>query len=280
MEKKFPGKITLHFTFLMATALLLSFFVLCSFKARQLTNDFLKELGLTKPGADEKITNSILGGYVDAYGLKNAKNMALGNRRVVTRDLLGYIKKHVSTPEFIKEYHKIRDSEKPVEQIPETPEQMRNQAIENAKKAVATTEASLRKADLAFKSIFEKSVADAKKNLKDVEDPNNKYQVNYARNYPQLVKSFKDGYNRLVADWNTKYPENQLIYVKKRLVEFMNATANVDFSAQLTEKGGKKIFVQPEYERKDNRWKMAFRAGKEVVETSREFVQKWMGEIQ
>jgi hypothetical protein len=67
--------------------------------------------------------------------------------------------------------------------------------------------------------------------------------------------------------------------VKKRLQEFLNTTNGIDFSAELTEKNGKKVFVNPDYERKDGRWKMAFRAGKEVVEPARNFVQKWIGEI-
>ena len=137
----------------------------------------------------------------------------------------------------------------------------------------------MHKADASFKSIFEKSLADSKKALQDAEDPNNKYQVTYRKNYPELVKSFKDGYDRSIADWNAKYPDNQLLYVKKRLVEFMNATKDVDFSAELMAKNGKKVFVRPDYERKDSRWKMAFRAGKEVVEPARDFVQKWLDEI-
>ena len=67
--------------------------------------------------------------------------------------------------------------------------------------------------------------------------------------------------------------------VTKGLLEFMEATKDIDFGAELKTVNGKKKFVNPEYERKDSRWKMAFRAGKEVVEPAREFVQKWIDEI-
>ena len=120
---------------------------------------------------------------------------------------------------------------------------------------------------------------DSKKALKDAEDLNNKHYVAYSKNYPQAVKDFKASHERAIADWTAKYPSNQLLFVKKRLEEFLTATKDVDFAAALTEKNGKKIFVNPEYERKDNRWKMAFRAGKDVVEPSRDFVQKWLAEI-
>jgi hypothetical protein len=67
--------------------------------------------------------------------------------------------------------------------------------------------------------------------------------------------------------------------VKKRLDEFLTITKDVDFSAVLTTKYNKQVFVNAGYERKDARWKMAFRAGKEVVDPAREFAQQWIEEI-
>jgi hypothetical protein len=40
-----------------------------------------------------------------------------------------------------------------------------------------------------------------------------------------------------------------------------------------------KIFVNPVYQRKSNRRKMAYRAGKELVEPARAFAEQWLGEI-
>jgi hypothetical protein len=255
------------------------FFLICSFTVQKITNDFLKELGLTKKGADKQITNSIIGGYINTYGIRNAKNIASANRKAVTLDLLNYIKKYVSDPAFVKEYNGMRERYKPVDEILQTPEQMRSDNIAAYKKTVAEAEQNVKKVDPSIKQIFEKALEDSKKALKDAEDPNNKYYVNYAKNYPQLAKNFKENHDRVIADWNTKYPQNQLLFVRKRLQEFLNATTDIDFSAELIEKKGKKIFVKPEYEHKDSRWKMAFRAGKEVVDPARDFVQKWIDEI-
>ena len=265
--------------FFAPTFFLALFFLICSFSAQKFGDDFLKQLGITKQSADEKITNSILGGYIDSYGAKTAKNIALGNRKAVTLDLLTYIKKYVGSAAFVKEYSEMRERYKPVEEKLQTPEQMRSENIAAYKKAVADAEQNVKKVDASIKQIFEKALEDAKKALKDAEDPNNKYYINYAKNYPQLEKNFKESHDRSIADWNVKYPQNQLLFVKKRLQEFLDATKDIDFSAELTEKNGKKIFVKSEYEHKDNRWKMAFRSGKEVVEPSRDFVQKWIDEI-
>jgi len=61
--------------------------------------------------------------------------------------------------------------------------------------------------------------------------------------------------------------------------QFLDETDDIDFNAVLETKNGKKIFVNRAYESKGNRWKMGFRAGKEVVETARAFIQNWMTEI-
>ena len=265
--------------FFVPTFLLCLFFAICSFTVQKFTDDFLKQLGITKQSADEKITNSILGGYIDSYGIKNARNIALGNRKAVTLDLLSYIKKYVNSPAFVKEYNDLRDRNKPKEQILETPDEMQVKEIASRKKAVADIEENLKTANASVKKFFESSLEQARKALKEAEDPNNKYIVAYRKNYPQSAKTFKESYDRSIADWNSRYPQNQLLFVKKRLQEFLDVTKDIDFSAELTEKNGKKIFVKPEYEHKDSRWKMAFRTGKEVVEPARDFIQKWMDEI-
>jgi len=57
--------------------------LLFSFSVDKFYEDLFSQLGIEKTEADKKITNSILGGYLDAYGLKNVKQIALGNRAVV-----------------------------------------------------------------------------------------------------------------------------------------------------------------------------------------------------
>jgi len=261
------------------TLLVFVYLLLCSFTANKFADEFLKQLGISKTAADEKITSSILGGSLDAYGLKNVKNIALGNRKAVALELLAYTKKQVSSAAFVKEYTAMKESYKPKEFIPQTPEEMRAEGIKAAKEGVVKTEESLKKADASMKPIFQKVLDDAKKNLVSAEDPNNKHIVAYTKNYPGFVQSSKENYQRQLADWEKKYPTNHLLYVKVRLQEFMDETKDIDFGAELVSKNGKKYFVNRAYESKGNRWKMAFRAGKEVVEPAREFVQKWIEEI-
>lgn len=253
--------------------------LLFSFSIHKLSDEFLKELGITKTDADQKISNSIIGGYLDAYGARNAKNIALGKRAAVVKDLLLYTKNYVASPAFKKEYEAMRQSHKPVVQTAQTPEEMKKGLIEQYKKSVAQTEETVKKADASVKAIFEKALADAKAELKKMEDPNNEMLLSYKESYPEMAKQMEANNKFLLADWEKKYPADPMPFVKERLEQFLTETADIDFSATTELKNGKKIFTDNKYERKSNRWKMAYRAGKEVVEPARAFVQQWISEI-
>src|SRR5688572_10550864 len=106
---------------ILAITLLLSIFLLNSFTAHRIGEEFMKQLGISKTAADEKITNSILGGSLDVYGLKNAKNIATGNRGQIAKDLLVYTKTYLSSPTFIKEYETLKQNNKPKKDVVKTP---------------------------------------------------------------------------------------------------------------------------------------------------------------
>jgi len=260
-------------------ALITASFFLFSFTVNRFAEDFLQQLGITKVSANEKITNSILGGYLDQYGLQKAKNIALGNRGAVTKDLLAYTKQYVNSAAFQKEYNLLRENNKPAPNSIQSPEEMRTGMIEQYKKSVAETEANLKKSDSSMKKIFEPILVSLRQELKNAQDPNNKMLANYKKNYPEMIKSMEASNRQRLADWEAKYPADKLVFVKERLKQFMEETSNIDFSASLIEKNGKKYFTNPAYEHKGNRWKLAFRAGKEVVEPARAFVQGWIAEI-
>lgn len=253
--------------------------VLFSFTVNRFEEGFLKQLGIGKTEAEEKITNSILGGYLDTYGARNAKNILLNERAAVANDLLTYTKRHVHSDAFKKEYEWMRQKHKPVENKIQTPEEMRKESIEAYKKSVADMEEIVKKADAAMKPIFESSLAESKKHLKEAEDPNSKIYTSYVKNYPSMVKFSGEAYQLQLQSWENEYPSNHLLFVKKRLEQFLDETRDIDFTAGLTSKNGKKYFVNPVYERKSSRWKMAFRAGREVVGSSRAFIEAWLQEI-
>lgn len=265
--------------FILALILSILSVSLVSFKSVQLYGDFLKQLGITKQEANEKISSSFLAGGLDHYGMRNLKNILSNDRAAVVKDIATYAKQYASSAEYLKQYLALKESNKPQPYKLETPEEMRSNLIKKAKEFVHQTEETVKNASPEMKAIFEKTLEAAKQNLKQAEDPNNKHLKSYTQNFPMLEKQMKESYEQQLKAWETKYPTNQLLYIKVRLQEFLDATKNIDFGAQLTEKKGIKYFVNPDYERKDNRWKLAFRAGKGAVESAREFAQQWVNEI-
>ncbi len=85
---------------LAALILTVSCYALFSFKTAKFNDDVLSVIGISPTQANEKISNSIMGGYINAWGIKNIKNIAPGNRAAITMDLLAYTKKYVSSADF------------------------------------------------------------------------------------------------------------------------------------------------------------------------------------
>ena len=253
---------------------------LFSFTMNVMKDDFLKQLGITQSEADGKIANSLLGGYLDHYGIRNMKNILLNDREAVVKDLAAYAKQYVQSDAFKKQYAALKERNKPsAPNKLETPEEMRANLVRSAKEFVANSEDLVKKATPQTKKTFEQTLEAAKKNLKDAEDPNNQTIKYYSENYEMMKQMTQQSWDNSLKEWEAKYPANHLLYVKGRLKEFLDATAGVDYNAALYEKNNRKYFVNTGYERKDSRWKMAFRAGKEVVEPARVLAAQWMNEI-
>jgi hypothetical protein len=60
----------------------------------------------------------------------------------------------------------------------------------------------------------------------------------------------------------------------------LNKTADIDYAAELKDGyKGKKVFVNPTYERKPAEWKLAFRAGKAATDAIRAAAVQWLKEL-
>lgn len=253
---------------------------LFSFTVQKLKDDFLKQLGLSQAEANNKITSSLLSGSLDHYGIRNLKSILLNDRAAVVKDLAAYAKQYANSDAFKKEYAALKERNKPAPaQKIETAEEMRAGMIKAAKEYLANSEAAVKTATQQTKKIFTEMLDAAQKNLKEAEDPNNKTIKMWEQNYEEMKKMTQQSWENSMKDWETRFPANHLLYIKSRISNFLEATEGIDFNARLYDKNGKKYFENPDYERKDSRWKMAFRAGKDAVETARAFARQWISEI-
>lgn len=257
------------------------FILLSSFTVTKIyTDEFLKQLGISKADADTRIINSLLDGSLDEYGLSKAKNIALGNRAAVTKDLLAYVKKKATAQAFIQEYNALRERKKPTLTTTKTPDEFHKDHIAENKKALADLEANAKKNTMpSMKDMYDKMILDGQKRVKEAEDPNSKVMKSYRQRYAENERMGREHNERVMKEWESKYPANYLHFIKKRLEQFMQESADIDFDAETYMKGGVKYFTNRAYESKGNRWKMGYRAGKEVVTTARAFASQWISEI-
>lgn len=261
---------------------LFSLFLLSFTVERKLADDIWKQLGITKNEATNSIRESFFYNYLQYYQAKNFKNIASGNREAVAKDLLEYTKQYINSPEFKKAYESYRQTVKPIE--PEykkerTKEEVQKEELERLQKTIKDNEETIKTLTGDVKKGFQQAVDEQKKMLKDYQDPKNKMWEFMAQGDANENKYKKEQYNRDIEKWQKDLPVNPTLIIKQRLEKFLKETEGIDYSAELKDRYNKKVFVNPDYERKSREWKMGFRAGKNVTEPARTFVQKWLSEL-
>jgi len=78
------------------------------------------------------------------------------------------------------------------------------------------------------------------------------------------------------GDDEKRMPSDPSELIKKRLQEFLDVSANVNFDAKLIGYS----FADPVYESKSQQWKACYRAGREVIAAAREEAQIWLKELE
>jgi len=270
------GRLAIFAVALFASSTLLSFVV-----ADRLAEDIWKRLGINRQEGTEKIRNSFISGYLHYEGLSNVKNLALNDRAMVAKDLMTSARQYLSSPTFKAEYDKMRAASRPTEpeDRTQTKEQIRQTEVDKLKKSILAMETVAKSLPADQQKSYQVSTDALRKAMKDYQDPNNKtieamYRNQLGDRQRELARHQED-----TKKWETEYPADCKQFVRARLQHYLDIAGTVDFSAALVEKGGKKRFVNPAYQSKNNEWKMIYRAGKEVYEQAKVFIDQWVKEL-
>lgn len=263
-----------------AVALTLTVALLLSFKATRTYSDVWQQLGLSEKEAASRVQQSFINGYLQYAGVAKARHIATGDREAVTKDMLAFTRTYLQGEEFKKAYEQLRTNRKPTEpEQPQTEQQIRKKNIDAMKEGIANVEKGMKTANAEMKKILQESLEMFQKQLKEYEDPNNEMIKLMVQGETQSYEYGMTAYKEALKKWEKEYPADAAPFVKRRLEQMLEATKDIDYNAQLTERNGKKYFAKPEYERKSREWKMGFRAGKEVTESARAYVQQWLKEM-
>jgi hypothetical protein len=259
-----------------ALTIVMSSFALVSYKANKMMEEFWKQLGLTEEQAKQSIITSFTNNGMSSWG--KAKAIATGNRAAIVTDAGNYAKQYINSPAFQNEYRKWRDGQlKSFNLVPPvTREQIVKKRITEAEGVIKTYENLLKTTtDPNAKKDFKMALEYSTKQLAEFKSGKSA-QIDYeVKQEEKRYKEQKDAQDALTK----KVPESHLEFVKARLKEFLEITEGIDYNAKLIQRNDKKYFANLAYESKNAKWKMAFRAGKEVTETARTFVQQWLKEL-
>jgi hypothetical protein len=245
--------------------------------AVKIADDIFTRLGLQEQNVQWHIINNLTGRYesgaissgydgdpnsvynqLQSFRLPKARLLAdiiSGDKTGAARELCDYVKKYVSSEEFATAYNKQREDAMPLQ------DRGASLAVLKRNGEVFQTNINNYKTDTKY-------VAEQQKLLDE-----NKKRID------ALIEAAKKPFPDKDI-WEKTYPADPAVIVKKRLQEYLQLAATVDFKALLTGSGKQKKFVNPVYEKKSLKWKAIYRAGKEVNDAVTAFVKEWLkGEI-
>jgi hypothetical protein len=260
--------------------------ILAGFYAGHIIDDraktLLQTLKLSENDAKNTIFSDISSNSFFLPGIKELKSIASGERASQVEVVGKYVKDFTATEEFKKQYNEYRESRKPSPpEKPKTSAELKKEYKENMQKSIAEMKVSKTQAPADQQAMFDETIKMLEDQLKEIDNPNNPMFSPEMDTYSQMgYEQQMEQHKKDVTEWEAKYPiNNPKPLIKIWLESFLEQTKDVDFNAQTAIDKNRTLFVKQEYERKNNMWKLCFRAGEETTEAGRKFAQAWLGEL-
>jgi hypothetical protein len=247
----------------------------------------LTQLGLTDRGARALLTSEVQtsgeGGYSSTLAIAGRAaylRVPEAARGAATTALFAWAQAYVNSPEFETAYARIRSESKPQlrERAPTVEEALKKQldeslaAYESAKTAASAMPAAEREKYLAsLKQIF------------DMQRSPETQRLLRAGLEEECAKG-QAGEDQVMARWQERFPADRQVLFARRLREFLDATADVDFEARkntIRNPAGETVgFVLSDaHKAKPWQWLDAFVVGKEATTAARAAAGAWLKEL-
>lgn len=243
----------------------------------------LQTIKLSEDDAKNTIFSDISSTSFYFPGTKELKSIALGERASQVEVVGKYVKNFTATEDFKKRYNEYRESRKPSPpEKPKTMEELKKENKESLKKSLEEMKVTKASVPSDQQAMFDESIKYIEEQLKAIDDPNNTMYSPEMDKYSQMgYEQQMEQHKKDIAEWEAKYPiNNPNPLIKIWLESFLEQSKDVDFSTQTAiNERGKTQFVKQDYERKNNMWKLCYRAGKETTEAARKFAQAWLTEL-
>jgi len=261
--------------------------VLAGIYAGQIVDDRVKSLLQTIKLSEDNAKNTIFSNISSSSfyfpGIKELKSIALNDRAAQVEVIGKYVKDFTATDDFKKRYNEYRENQKPAPpEKPKTVAELKQEYEQDMQKSLEEMKVSRSQAPTDQQAMFDETIKMLEQQLKEIDNPDNPMFNPQMDEYSKMAYDQKmEQHKKDIAGWEAKYPANNTNpLIKSWLESLLDKSKDVDFNAQtaINEKG-RTLFVKQEYERKDNFWKLCFRAGKETTESARKFLQDWLKEL-
>ena len=268
--------------------IILSLMILASvFYAGKLIDDrakaLLQTIKLSEDNAKNTIFSDISSKSFYVPGIRELKSIAIGDRASQVEVIGNYVKDFTASEDFKKRYSEYRESQKPSPpEKPKTVAELKEETRENSKQSLEEMKITKSQMPADQQAMFDETIKMLEQQLKDIDNPDNPMFSPDMDKYSQMgYDQQMDQHKKDIAEWEAKYPvNNPKPLIKIWLESFLEQSKDVDFKAQTAiDEKGRTLFAKQEYERKNNFWKLCFRAGKETTEAGRKFAQTWLGDL-
>jgi hypothetical protein len=242
-------------------------------------DEVLNQLRITRDQAQQHVERTIESGYLNYPS--SVKQIAMNARATVVRGIGAFAKAYTRTEAFGRWYQEFRERNKPEPpELAKTAAENRRQLLADLRKQLADVEVEYKKSSGDMRQVYKQNIDMLKSMIAQQSQVNPEQDAMMDKFAKEANEQALQGHKEQLAQWEIEYPRDPKPFIKKRLHEFQEFSANVDFDAKLVPgEQGKMKFANPEYEQKDGRWKMCFRAGREATNAARSFVQEWLREL-
>ena len=243
------------------------------------TQDHIAALGITPTRAKEAVFDSFMANKISIAGKAEVFKAASPQMRATMVTAIATMgRAFVESADFKQRYSDHREANGPDPLPPaQTVEQIYKKQRDDYEQQVA-----------GIRAMYDQITEAQRKTLEvGFDEMRAKFDVIEKEGRADLEASLKSQRGPLVAahdaamkEFEKVFPADPKLLVANRLKTFLEVSKDVNFSAQLVEKNGKKVFADPALEAKPAEWKMLFRAGKPATDAARAFAQKWLAELE
>ena len=243
-------------------------------------SDALNQLGVSVEIAREQLHAGIVRGHVDysvaAPAFKVAPDSVRANLALAA---IAWAKSYTASPAFRAEYAAMRDARKPpAPDFEGTPEDERQQQLDEQYKEIEKSEAALASMDPEARTQMEDAMKQAAAAIRQLDTPEMRNMQLAGIRYARAEASAK--HQEAIQRWAAEYPEAPSVIIARRLKMFLEVSADVDFAAKLEERNGRMRFVDAAYEARSSEWKLCYRAGPGAVNAARDAATAWLKELE